>query len=163
MREVYPEEQLDIYAYVPDGYTFVGWTSDAGTDIFADVFSQITSVRVPDQDVTITAELKKVSTEDETITDDENVDGTTGTTETPFQPSGNENSTVSQTAPAQNNNNNVLPSVGTMLTDNRTNAIYRMTKAGMTVAYAKIKVPKNKKKAYKKLFKKNTGVKSSML
>lgn len=28
---------------------------------------------------------------------------------------------------------------------------------------AKIKVPKNKKKAYKKLFKKNTGVKSSML
>lgn len=143
--EAYPEEQLDIYAYVPDGYTFVGWSSNVGTDIFTDASSQITSIKVPDQDVTITAELKEISTEGGTITDDENVDGTTSTTERPLQPSGNENSDVSQTAPAQNNNDNVLPSVGTMLMDNRTNAIYRVTKAGTTVAYAKTLNTKAKK------------------
>ena len=67
----------------------------------------------------------------------ENETPTTGTTEIPYQPSGNGNNSVSQTTPAQNNGNQSVPSVGTMLTDSRTNAVYMVTEPGISVAYAK--------------------------
>ena len=70
----------------------------------------------------------------------ENKAPTTGTTETVSQASGNGNNSVSQTTPAQNNGNQSVPSVGTMLTDSRTNAVYTVTKVGdavIAVAYVK--------------------------
>ncbi len=57
--KAYPGEQLDIYAYVPEGCTFSGWTSNAGTDIFADPEAYATTVRVPDEDITVTATYDK--------------------------------------------------------------------------------------------------------
>lgn len=54
-------EALEILAYVPDGYTFVKWQSDAGDDIFADAQSTNTTVRMPTSDVSISAVLKSTS------------------------------------------------------------------------------------------------------
>lgn len=57
--KAYPDEQFEIYAYVPEGYEFVGWTSSIGTDVFSDIGSYSTTLRVPSTDVTIEAVLKK--------------------------------------------------------------------------------------------------------
>ena len=54
-------EELEILAYVPDGYAFVKWQSDAGDDIFADAQSTNTTVRMPTSDVSISAVLKSTS------------------------------------------------------------------------------------------------------
>ncbi|WP_158097078.1 leucine-rich repeat domain-containing protein [Eubacterium sp. An3] len=62
---------------------------------------------------------------------------TTGTTETPSQPSGSGNNSASQTMPAQNNGRQSVPPAGTILTDNRTKAVYMVTEPGISVAYAK--------------------------
>ena len=48
-------EQIQLNALVPDGCTFLGWTSTAGTGIFADASVAATTVRIPAQSVTITA------------------------------------------------------------------------------------------------------------
>lgn len=66
----------------------------------------------------------------------ENETPATGTI-TPSQPSGNGNNSVSQTTPAQSNGNQSLPPAGTMLTDSKTNAVYKVTKPGTAVAYVK--------------------------
>ena len=62
---------------------------------------------------------------------------TTGTTETPSQPSGSGNNSAFQTMPAQNNGRQSVPPAGTILTDSRTNAVYMVTEPGTSVAYAK--------------------------
>ena len=54
-------EALEILAYVPDGYTFVKWQSDADNNIFADAQSPNTTVRMPASDVSISAVLKSTS------------------------------------------------------------------------------------------------------
>ena len=67
-----------------------------------------------------------------------NVTPPTGNTGTSSPVSGNTGNTgqSQKTGSAQNTNGRVLP-VGTMLTDNRTNAGYVVTEAGMSVAYVK--------------------------
>ncbi len=57
--DAYPGEQLNIYAYVPEGYTFSGWKSNAGSDIFADPNACATTVCVPDENITVTATYEK--------------------------------------------------------------------------------------------------------
>lgn len=54
-------EALEILAYVPDGYTFVKWQSDADNNIFADAQSPNTTVHMPASDVSISAVLKSTS------------------------------------------------------------------------------------------------------
>lgn len=54
-------EALEILAYVPDGYTFVKWQSDADNNIFADAQSPNTTVRMPASNVTISAIMKSTS------------------------------------------------------------------------------------------------------
>jgi len=49
-------QMLQIMAKVPEGQPFGGWTSDAGTGIFEDPASPVTTVRMPAEDVVITAE-----------------------------------------------------------------------------------------------------------
>lgn len=139
--EAYPDEQLDIYAYIPEGYEFVKWTSDVGADIFADSSARITTLRVPDEDITVKAELKKKNNEGK------NPEDTTGNTEENITPptestgnsSGGTNDAngISQTTPAQSNGSQSLPPAGTMLTDSKTNAVYKITKQGTAVAYVK--------------------------
>ena len=133
--EAYPDEQVDIYAYIPEGYEFIKWISNAGTNIFADSSARITTLRMPNQDVTVTAELKKEK--EDAHNPGGNVTPPTGNTGTSSPVSGNTGSTgQSQTGPVQNTNGRVLP-VGTMLTDSRTNARYVVTEAGQSVAYVK--------------------------
>lgn len=66
--DAYVDENIDIYAYLPDGYEFYGWTFDLGTDIFTDASSRITTLRVPASDVTINAVSVNSSGEIYTIT-----------------------------------------------------------------------------------------------
>ena len=54
-------EALEILAYVPDGYTFVKWQSDADNNIFADAQSPNTTVHMPASNVSISAVLKSTS------------------------------------------------------------------------------------------------------
>lgn len=56
-RAVHSGENIDITAYVPDGYKFVKWTSDAKCDIFDDATSIKTKITMPGYDVNITANL----------------------------------------------------------------------------------------------------------
>ena len=67
----------------------------------------------------------------------ENETPAAGTTAMPSQSSGNGNNSVSQTTPAQSNGSQSLPPAGTILTDSRTNAVYKVTKQGTAVAYVK--------------------------
>ena len=67
----------------------------------------------------------------------ENETPTTGTTEIPYQPSDNGNNSTSQTTPAPHNGSQSVLPAGTILTDNRTNAVYMVTEPGISVAYAK--------------------------
>ena len=153
--EAYPDEQVDIYAYVPEGYEFVKWTSDAGKDIFTDSSARITTLRMPNKDITVTAELRKKNNDETTPGDDtadtpENPGATTGDTdssateskppttgavENPSQPSGNENNAVLPPAPVQKNEGSVVYPVGTTLTDSQTNGLYMVTEEGASVAY----------------------------
>lgn len=139
--EAYPDEQLDIYAYIPEGYEFVKWTSDAGTDIFTDSSARITTLRVPNEDITVKAELKRKNdegknSEDTTESTEENI---TPPTESTGNSSGGTNDAngISQTTPAQSNESQSLPPAGTMLTDSKTNAVYKVTEPGISVAYVK--------------------------
>jgi len=54
-------EDLNISAYVPVGYQFAGWQSDTGENIFGDAGSVVTTVRMPDHDVHITARIEAVN------------------------------------------------------------------------------------------------------
>lgn len=54
-------DKAEIAAYIPDGYKFVGWTSDAGYDIFEDAESVTTTITMPDCDVNITAEVEETA------------------------------------------------------------------------------------------------------
>ncbi len=54
-------DKAEIAAYIPEGYKFVGWTSDAGYDIFADAESVTTTITMPDCDVNITAEVEETA------------------------------------------------------------------------------------------------------
>ena len=66
--------------------------------------------------------------------------GTTGGTPgngAPTQPSGAGSSVISQPEPVHNNEADSLPPVGTTWTDTRTNALYMVTEAGVSVAYVK--------------------------
>lgn len=55
--ELHEGEHAQIRAYVPDGYKFVGWTSDAGEDIFEDASSSTTRIKMPTHNVNITANI----------------------------------------------------------------------------------------------------------
>jgi hypothetical protein len=55
-------ENVDITAYIPEGYKFVNWTSDAECDIFDNANSITTKTTMPDYDVNITANLVSVPT-----------------------------------------------------------------------------------------------------
>ncbi len=57
--KAYSDDRLDIYAYVPKDFSFAGWTSSAGTDIFADASSMRTTLRGPAENVTVTAKLTR--------------------------------------------------------------------------------------------------------
>ena len=59
--DAYPDEQIDIYAYIPENAEFIGWTSDVGIGIFEDTKSPATKVRVPNSDVTLTAVIKNTA------------------------------------------------------------------------------------------------------
>lgn len=56
-RDLHSGENAQIAAYVPDGYKFIGWTSDAGEDIFEDASSITTKIRMPAQNVNIRANI----------------------------------------------------------------------------------------------------------
>ncbi len=56
-QEVHSGENVDITAYVSDGYKFVKWTSDAECDIFDDATSIKTKITMPEYCVNITANL----------------------------------------------------------------------------------------------------------
>ncbi len=55
-------DKAEIAAYIPEGYKFIGWTSDAGEDIFADAESVTTTITMPNCDVNITAEVEETAT-----------------------------------------------------------------------------------------------------
>ncbi len=57
--QAYPGERIEVYAYVPAGFTFEGWRSSNGQDIFADKTAYDTTVTVPDTDVTVEAVLHR--------------------------------------------------------------------------------------------------------
>lgn len=153
--EAYPDEQVDIYAYVPEGYEFVKWTSDAGKDIFTDSSARITTLRMLNKDITVTAELRKKNNDETTSGDNpadtpenpgattgtadssatENRPPTTGAAENPSQPSGNENNAILPSAPVQKNEGSTVYPVGTTLTDSQTNGLYMVTEEGASVAY----------------------------
>ncbi len=61
-QELHSGENVDITAYVPEGYKFVNWTSDAECDIFDNSNSITTKITMPDYDVNITAILVSVPT-----------------------------------------------------------------------------------------------------
>lgn len=61
-QELHSGENVDITAYVPEGYKFVNWTSDAECDIFDNANSITTKITMPDYDVNITANLVSVPT-----------------------------------------------------------------------------------------------------
>lgn len=63
--------------------------------------------------------------------------GDTPENEAPTQPSGAGSSVISQPEPVHNNEADSLPPVGTTWTDTRTNALYMVTEAGVSVAYVK--------------------------
>ncbi len=50
-------EHVQIVAYVPDGYVFAGWSSDASDDIFDNPNDTVTTVYMPGYDVQITANV----------------------------------------------------------------------------------------------------------
>ena len=50
-------EKVDITTYVPEECSFLGWESDAG-DIFEDSSAITTTVKMPDEDVNITANIE---------------------------------------------------------------------------------------------------------
>ena len=60
-KQIYPGENLEIAAYVPDGYGFVKWTTNTGEDIFDDSDSQTTTICMPSEDIKITATIEKRS------------------------------------------------------------------------------------------------------
>lgn len=56
-QKIHDGENINITAYVPEGYRFVNWTSDAKSNIFEDANSITTKVIMPNYDVNITANL----------------------------------------------------------------------------------------------------------
>lgn len=62
------KDRASVYAYVPDGYVFEHWASDAETNIFEDSTSLNTAIRVPDSNVKISAVLSKKQVKVEKIT-----------------------------------------------------------------------------------------------
>ena len=61
-RELHVGENAEITAYVPNGYKFIGWTTDTGEDIFADAANVTTSICMPDHDIAIIANIEKCPT-----------------------------------------------------------------------------------------------------
>ncbi len=57
-------ENAEVTAYVPEGYKFVGWTSDVGEDIFEDAKSITTRIHMPEQNIIIKANIEYDSEED---------------------------------------------------------------------------------------------------
>ena len=76
------------------------------------------------------------ATENEPPTTGATDGGTTGNG-TSTQPSGAGSSVISQPEPVHNNEADSLPPVGTTWMDTRTNALYMVTEAGVSVAYVK--------------------------
>lgn len=56
--ELYTNEAVEIRAFVADGYEFDEWISDYGLICIEDSGARITSLRMPDADISITAMLK---------------------------------------------------------------------------------------------------------
>lgn len=61
-RQLNCGQNVEITAYVPEGYKFVSWTSDSGEDIFDDARNITTKITMPDYDVNITANIIKCPT-----------------------------------------------------------------------------------------------------
>lgn len=94
-RELHVGENAEITAYVPDGYKFIGWTSDAGEDIFDDSSSITTTICMPSYDVNITANIEPLTTPTVTITATASSGGTispSGDVEVPY--GGNQTFTI---------------------------------------------------------------------
>jgi len=62
LQNLHIGENVDISAYIPEGYKFVNWSSDAESDIFDDANSITTKITMPEYDVTISANLVSVPT-----------------------------------------------------------------------------------------------------
>ena len=60
-------QNISIMAVVPEGYTFAGWVCDNTDATIADMNAPVTSIRMPDGDVTVTAQLRVA---EESIPDD---------------------------------------------------------------------------------------------
>lgn len=54
---------VNLIAYVPDGYTFLGWTAEQGSVSFEDNTVSATTFRMPAGNVTITANLQQTANE----------------------------------------------------------------------------------------------------
>ena len=61
--QVTPGQIVNLIAYVPDGYTFLGWTAEQGSVSFEDNTVSATTFRMPAGNVTITANLQQTANE----------------------------------------------------------------------------------------------------
>lgn len=66
--EIPLNDEVSVYAYVPDGYIFERWISDAGTDVFENPASQVTTFKMPNNDINISAVLTKKQIKVEKVT-----------------------------------------------------------------------------------------------
>ncbi len=60
--------EVSVYAYIPEGYTFEHWIIDSGEDLFEDSYSQVTTFKMPDNDIKISAVLTKKQVKVEKVT-----------------------------------------------------------------------------------------------
>ena len=61
--ELHENETVEIRAFVADGYEFAGWISDVSDVVFGNAAEQITTVRMPGKDISVTALLRKADGE----------------------------------------------------------------------------------------------------
>lgn len=59
--QVTPGQVVNLTAYVPEGYTFLGWTAEQGSVSFEDSTASATTFRMPADNVTITANLQQTA------------------------------------------------------------------------------------------------------
>ena len=61
--KLYANENVRIYAYVPEGYRFVRWETSAGNSCLSNPGGSDTTLRMPEQNLTVTAILEKIAQE----------------------------------------------------------------------------------------------------
>lgn len=61
-QDLHEGENVDIIAYIPEGYEFLCWSSDSEENIFEDINSTATKLKMPGYDVNIEAKIVAVPT-----------------------------------------------------------------------------------------------------